>query len=113
MTGNNLYVRTDALDSSSTVAVTSDGSLDIVNGIPSWVYEEEVFGTDYSLWWNPDATSVAFIRYDESDVDIFTMPIYGQGSYPEQVQIKYPKVRIRICCIGIFLRGYIVYDMLV
>ncbi|KAI0185547.1 dipeptidyl peptidase IV N-terminal region-domain-containing protein, partial [Xylaria flabelliformis] len=33
--------------------ITNDGSPDMFNGVPDWVYEEEIFGTRSALWWSP------------------------------------------------------------
>lgn len=59
--------------------------------MPAWVYEEEVFGSNSALWWSPDGSFIAYLKSNESEVPIFTYPIYGSGAYPEQVQVKYPK----------------------
>jgi len=36
VTGNNVYV---LLETGESLTVTNDGSLNIINGIPAWVYE--------------------------------------------------------------------------
>lgn len=68
------------------------------NGVPDWVYEEEVFSTNYALWWSPDSQNIAFLSLDETAVDEYTYPIYNPKSdsytvvpYPEQIKMKYPK----------------------
>lgn len=74
--------------------VTSDGSSQIFNGRPDWVYEEEVFESDRALWWSPDGSYFAFLKIDETDVNEFTIPYYVQEEnsiYPEMRTIKYPK----------------------
>ena len=62
------------------------------------MYEEEVFGADYALWWSPDSLKLAFLRFDETAVDEFTFPIYNPSDdsyavvpYPDSVTMKYPK----------------------
>lgn len=62
------------------------------------MYEEEVFFSDYALWWSPDSSKVAFLRFDETAVDDFTFPIYNPTEdsnavipYPDHVTMKYPK----------------------
>lgn len=59
------------------VRVTTDGSHTVFNGVPDWVYEEEVFETDTALWWSPDATRIAFLRSDESKVHDFKLQYYN------------------------------------
>jgi hypothetical protein len=46
---SDIYVR-DMSDQSPEVRVTTDGSFAVLNGILSWVYEEEIF-SDYSALW--------------------------------------------------------------
>lgn len=77
--------------------LTFDGVPGVIyNGVPDWVYEEEVFGTDYALWFSPDSTKIAIVSFDDTLVEEFTYHIYGvPGSldyqYPEDVTLRYPK----------------------
>ncbi len=80
----------------STSSVTSDGEFNkIINGAPDWVYEEE-FSTERSLAFSPDNTELAYIRYDESEVKEYGMPMYeydkdNKSAYPGEYSYKYPK----------------------
>jgi dipeptidyl-peptidase-4 len=94
---NNIFVK--SLKFGSTSQVTFDGKKnEIINGAPDWVYEEE-FGFNKAFWWSPDSKFVAFIRFDETKVPEFTMPIYGGETpsfdanklYPGEETFKYPK----------------------
>ena len=80
------------------VRVTTTGNASLFHGVPDCVYEEEVFGDDYALWWSPDATKLAFLRFDETAVDEFSFPVYNPSDdsyavvpYPSHVTMKYPK----------------------
>ncbi len=93
---NNIYIK--KLDYGTEAAVTSDGTKNkIINGIPDWTYEEE-FSTSCSMAWAPDNLTLCFIKYDESQVPLFSFPLY-EGScdpnpayalYPGQFTYKYP-----------------------
>lgn len=86
---NNLYVFDVA--TKKTTQITKDGKKNaIINGITDWVYEEE-FAFVRAFDWNADGTKLAFIRFDESDVPVFSMDIYGEELYPQQQVFKYPK----------------------
>lgn len=62
--------------------VTKDGEYNkVINGKPDWVYEEE-FVTDCSLCFNADNTMLMWIRYDESEVPLYSFPLF-KGSFPE------------------------------
>ncbi len=86
---NNLYVFDVA--SKKTTQITKDGKKNaIINGITDWVYEEE-FAFVRAFDWNADGTKLAYIKFDESDVPVFSMDIYGEELYPQQQVFKYPK----------------------
>lgn len=85
---NNLYIRN--LTKGKTKRVTKDGAYNsIINGAVDWVYEEE-FSMSRGFEWNADGTKLAFYRFDESGVNQFTIPMYG-NLYPELQNYKYPK----------------------
>lgn len=95
--GNNIFIKN--LKFGTENQVTYDGVKNkIINGIPDWVYEEE-FGYNKAFWWSPDNKFLAFVRFDETQVPDFTMPVYGGESphfeqyrlYPGEETIKYPK----------------------
>lgn len=70
--------------------VTTDGkSGEIINGVPDWVYEEE-FSTNSSLVFTADSKQVVWIRYDERDVEQYTMQLF-KGLQPERTEYaEYP-----------------------
>lgn len=58
--------------------LTHDGSDVILNGFASWVYYEEIFGRSSmykAFWWSDDSKTLAFYRFDNSEVTMF--PIYS------------------------------------
>jgi len=86
---NNIYYKD--LVSNTTTQVTFDGKKnEIINGVSDWVYEEE-FGFVRAFQWNADGTSLAFLRFDETEVPEFTMMRYGEDLYPYPHTFKYPK----------------------
>src|SRR5690606_17079217 len=77
---NNLYVFDG--DTKKTTQITKDGKKNtIINGITYSVYEEE-FAFVRAFDWNADVTKLAYIKFDESDVPVFSMDIYGDELYP-------------------------------
>ncbi len=88
MRDNNVFVV--ELATMEETQVTFDGAVNaIINGATDWVYEEE-FGDDNGMFWSPDGRYLAFMRFNESEVREFGMPMYG-GLYPEPYEFKYPK----------------------
>ena len=93
--GNNLFLRDHA--TGEITQVTDDGSPDMFHGVPDWVYEEEIYGDRYALWFSPDATFVAFLSFNETGVGTFTIPYYMDNqklapTYPNELDLRYPKV---------------------
>lgn len=88
---NNIYISN--IDYKSDIAVTSDGKVnEIIYGTPDWSYEEE-FGVLNTMHWNADDSVLAFMRFDESEVPVYSFDEYGyytgDGSYTEST--LYPK----------------------
>jgi len=95
--GNNLFIK--SLKFGTENQITKDGKQnEIINGAPDWVYEEE-FGFNKAFEWSPDSKFLAFIKFNESEVPMFNIPIYqGQAPqlkenslYPGSYSYKYPK----------------------
>lgn len=72
--------------------LTTDGKKNaILNGIPDWVYWEEIWDRDpEGYWWSPDGSRLAFYHFDEAPVGV--QPLEDDTStYPEVNWQKYPK----------------------
>lgn len=94
---NNIFIKSLKFGTES--QVTRDGKTnEIINGAPDWVYEEE-FGFSKAFEWSPDSKFLAFIKFDETEVPMFNIPMYqGQKPslkeyelYPGNTSYKYPK----------------------
>ncbi|KAL2128303.1 hypothetical protein VTI74DRAFT_9367 [Chaetomium olivicolor] len=97
---NNLFLR--KIDSTNVIQITRDGGAEVFNGVPDWVYEEEVFAGPSATWWSQDGSYIAFLRTNETGVPEYPVPYFvsrpsgtepkpGEESYPETRMIKYPK----------------------
>ncbi len=56
--------------------LTTDGDSLIYNGYASWVYYEEILGRGSryaAFWWSPDGKKLAFLRFDDHPVPLFTL----------------------------------------
>ncbi len=93
---NNVFVAN--LEYGTDVQVTKDGEINkIINGAPDWGYEEE-FGVDNTMCWSGDDSVLAFIRFDESKVPMYSFDQYRSycegdflgDAYPEAYSYKYP-----------------------
>jgi dipeptidyl-peptidase 4 len=94
---NNIFIK--SLRFNTEFQATTDGKKnEILNGIPDWVQEEE-FGYSKAFEWSPDSKMVAFLKFNEKNVPVVTIPIY-KGLAPEKKEnatyssfdsLKYPK----------------------
>eukprot|EP00095_Tigriopus_kingsejongensis_P009977 maker-scaffold17_size721972-snap-gene-5.18 protein:Tk09977 transcript:maker-scaffold17_size721972-snap-gene-5.18-mRNA-1 annotation:"hypothetical protein DAPPUDRAFT_307138" len=92
---NNIYYR--STPDSEDVAITSTGIPGVVfNGIADWVYEEEVISDTRALWFSPDNKHLAWIEFNDTEVDVMPLQVYGQPNrlefqYPIPTPLSYPK----------------------
>lgn len=91
---NNLYYKSSP--DAEEVQITNDGEASIYNGIPDWVYEEEVFSTNIATWFSADGQKLAFIRFNDTNTRLMKIPIYGppghpEFQYPHELSLHYPK----------------------
>ena len=85
----NLYV-VKLLYGNAETQVTRDGAQGkISNGIPDWVNEEE-FSTSRSFCFSADSELLVWVRYDESGVQVYDMPMYSSERLPYPYSYKYP-----------------------
>lgn len=93
---NNIYCA--KLDYQTEVPVTTDGTPNaIINGAADWTYEEE-FSITSAITWAPDNLTLSYLRWDETAVPAYTLPLY-EGTcdpmeqyrlYPGVMEFKYP-----------------------
>jgi len=87
--GNDLW--SYDLGSRAETRLTRDGSDAILNGTLSWVYWEEIFDrSDTGYWWSPDSTAIAFLRTDESPVDVTAFTDFSPA-VPRVIRQRYPR----------------------
>lgn len=94
-----------------TIRITSNGSPDIFNGKPDFVYEEEVMAADHMVWWCPDLSNFVYATLNDTLVEDYELDYFvkdptevrasyrasgkgkveGVNQYPVRTSIKYPK----------------------
>lgn len=87
---NNVYVKTSPQAAPEQVTFNGADNL-IYNGIPDWVYEEEMFSSNQGLWWSPGGKYVAYVETNDTEVHSIEYTWYGSEQYPSTVLIPYPK----------------------
>jgi dipeptidyl aminopeptidase B len=108
---NNMYLRHVGFD--KVTQITHDGGPELFNGVPDWVYEEEVLGGASATWWSGDGRYIAFLRTNETGVPDYPVqyfidrpsgkvPPKGEENYPETRLIKYPKAGAHNPVVNVF-----------
>lgn len=90
---NNVFYR-DNLLGTDAVQVTTSGEPDVIfNGVPDWVYEEEILGQNYAIWWSPDGQYFLFATFNDSQIGLFDLTYYGDmtNQYVTNKKLLYPK----------------------
>uniref|UniRef100_A0A4W6FYJ2 Fibroblast activation protein, alpha n=1 Tax=Lates calcarifer TaxID=8187 RepID=A0A4W6FYJ2_LATCA len=86
----NIYVKNDV--TAEAVQVTHNGKKnEILNGIPDWVYEEEVFASNGALWWSSTGKYLAYLELNDTEVHKVEFSWYGSDQYPQTMAVPYPK----------------------
>ncbi|KAF6361377.1 dipeptidyl peptidase 4 [Rhinolophus ferrumequinum] len=89
---NDIYIKNEP--NSASQRITWNGKEDVINnGIPDWVYEEEIFSTHSALWWSPTGTFLAYAQFNDTEVPPIEFSLYFDESlqYPKTIHIPYPK----------------------
>uniref|UniRef100_A0A8C6X5T7 Fibroblast activation protein alpha n=1 Tax=Naja naja TaxID=35670 RepID=A0A8C6X5T7_NAJNA len=87
---NNIYFKQDPREAS--IQITKNGYWnEIFNGIPDWVYEEEMLGTKYALWWSPNGKNIAYVEFNDTEIPVIEYSYYGENQYPRKITLPYPK----------------------
>uniref|UniRef100_A0A8C4IBW6 Uncharacterized protein n=1 Tax=Dicentrarchus labrax TaxID=13489 RepID=A0A8C4IBW6_DICLA len=87
---NNVYIKTSPGSAPKQVTFNGEDN-QIFNGIPDWVYEEEMFSSNQGLWWSPGGKYVAYVESNDTEVHAIEYSWYGNNQYPSTVSIPYPK----------------------
>ncbi|XP_058478935.1 dipeptidyl peptidase 4 [Solea solea] len=86
----NVFVKPDV--TADAVQVTNNGKEnEILNGVPDWVYEEEVFASNGAIWWSSNGKYLAYLELDDTQVQKVEFSWYGSDQYPQTLAIPYPK----------------------
>lgn len=99
---NDIYVM--HVTSNHVSQITNSGSSVVFNGLPDWVYEEEIYPQPHMMWESPKLRRLVYASLNDSQVDTYDIAYYikqnGANSdnsdnsvnqYPAHTSIKYPK----------------------
>ncbi|CAM9600284.1 unnamed protein product [Rangifer tarandus platyrhynchus] len=99
---NNIYLKQRPED--PPFQITYNGKENkIFNGIPDWVYEEEMLATKYALWWSPNGKFLAYAEFNDTEIPVIAYSYYGDEQYPRTINIPYPKAGAKNPVVRIFI----------
>ena len=85
----NIYA--EDIASEKTIALTTDGNRQLINGTFDWVYEEE-FACRDGFRWSSDSKNIAYWQVDARDTRDYLMLNTTDSIYSFVVPVEYPKV---------------------
>ncbi|XP_039884143.1 dipeptidyl peptidase 4 [Simochromis diagramma] len=86
------------------VQLTHNGKKnEILNGVPDWVYEEEVFASNGAVWWSSTGKFLAYAEFNNTEVHKVEFSWYGSEQYPQTVAIPYPKAGSPLTKVKLFV----------
>ncbi|XP_069009657.1 dipeptidyl peptidase 4 [Embiotoca jacksoni] len=98
----NIFLKSSV--TSETVQVTHNGKKnEVLNGVPDWVYEEEVFASNGAIWWSSTGKYLAYAEFNDTEVHKVEFSWYGSEQYPETVAVPYPKAGSNITKVKLFV----------
>ncbi|XP_071039805.1 inactive dipeptidyl peptidase 10-like [Parasteatoda tepidariorum] len=94
---NNLYYVPEANGAHYPVSNSGVDKI-IFNGIPDYLYEEELLRSNSAVWWAPDGNSLCYATINDTKVNAYYYDWYGnvsrndsEGAYPEFLSLRFPK----------------------
>ncbi|XP_036146942.1 dipeptidyl aminopeptidase-like protein 6 isoform X3 [Monomorium pharaonis] len=64
------------------------------NGVPDWLYEEEILRCGKAIWMSPDGHMMLYASFNDSNVEEMHISWFGEGNkalYPDIRSLRYPK----------------------
>ncbi|XP_975282.1 inactive dipeptidyl peptidase 10 isoform X2 [Tribolium castaneum] len=77
--------------------ITSTGKPSLVyNGVPDWLYENEILKTSHTVWFSPNSLYLLYITFNDTQVGEYKYPWYDSGNpkvtYPRIKSFRFPTV---------------------
>ncbi|XP_059199018.1 dipeptidyl peptidase 4 [Centropristis striata] len=102
VSGYNVFFKSDV--TAEAVQVTHNGKKnEILNGVPDWVYEEEVFASNGAIWWSTTGKFLAYAEFNDTEVQKVDFTWYGAEQYPQTVALPYPKAGSALTKVKLFV----------
>ncbi|CAK8675274.1 unnamed protein product [Clavelina lepadiformis] len=88
--GFDIYYKANPMAAEERVTTTGRANF-VYNGIPDWVYEEEMISSNNVLYFSPGGTKLAFAQFNDTLCDHIEFIRYDDSQYPNLIDVSYPK----------------------
>lgn len=78
--------------------ITNSGVKNLIyNGLPDWLYENEILKTAHTMWFSPDGLYLLYLSFNNTAIEEYKYTWYGaeagqQEIYPEIKTFRFPRV---------------------
>ncbi|XP_043862780.1 uncharacterized protein LOC120457838 isoform X1 [Drosophila santomea] len=99
---NDIFIRQSPL-AEDDIRITSSGyENQIYNGVPDWLYQEEIFESPEAIWPSSDGTHFMYALFNDTNVGMMTYPWLSSGAlfsgsgmfsgsiFPETKMVRFP-----------------------
>nr|XP_029728882.1 dipeptidyl peptidase 4-like isoform X2 [Aedes albopictus] len=99
---NDIYIRQSPSDEEDHRLTFTGEENTIYNGVPDWLYEEEIFTSFEAMWFSPDGNHIMYATFNDSRVGQMTYPWFtttttlsagrddNRTLFPISKQMRYP-----------------------
>ena len=79
----------------------------IYNGVTDWLYEEEILGQSPALFVSPLATRLAYMSFNDSNVELHSMKTFSQGRNQKgrDLKFRYPKAGTSNPVVSVYIQN--------
>ncbi|XP_025425520.1 venom dipeptidyl peptidase 4-like isoform X2 [Sipha flava] len=107
---NEVYYIHDVSNFTNMLQFSITGSFGSYNGIPDWVYEEEIFSSNSAMWFSKQGSYIAYASFNDTQVPTMQIPLYGvpgnlKYQYTKIVGVHYPKVGVPNPIVQLFVES--------
>ncbi|GAB6020597.1 hypothetical protein CHUAL_003276 [Chamberlinius hualienensis] len=92
---NNIYYKPSAASDDVRILTNTKSDEAVFNGVPDWVYEEEILASNSAVWFSKDGQLLCFASFNDTLVEAQPIEHFGDTNklsiYPKINTVRYPK----------------------
>ena len=94
MKDNDIFYKSGVKSSLVTALTTTGERGNIYNGVADWLYEEEILAQSPAIFISSEATKIAYISFNDTNVELSTMKRFSKEVEAEkrrELKFRYPQ----------------------